>query len=114
MSMSNLSFLTKNKEGGQIENRFRHWETIYCHFRIDPSRPEKSVKFRWLNPLGKEEQIYLHTIDKTRKEAYFVVSWLSLDVPVLGDVVGSDYLGEWRVTISLGDRLICEEKFAVY
>jgi len=49
--------------------------------------------------LGKEERIYLHPIDKTRKEAYFVASWLSLDVPVFGDFIGSDYLGQWRVII---------------
>ncbi len=114
MPTNNLAFLTKSKDGGKPESQFRHWETIYCHFKVDPNIQEKSVKFRWINPLGKEEQVYLHPIEKLRKEAYFAVSWLSLDIPVLGDIAGSDYLGQWRVTVSLGDRIVCEEKFTVY
>ena len=107
-------FLTKNESGGTVENQFRHWETVYCHFKVDPGRPEKTVKFQWINPAGQKELVYVHVVDKTRKDAYFTVSWLSLDVPLLGDLVGSKYLGKWRVIISLNEKQVAEESFEVY
>ncbi len=110
----NEVFLTKQKTDGELANKFEYGETIYCHFKVDPRSREKTVNFQWINPLGEKEQVYVHLIDKTKKDPYFVVSWLCLDLPMFADLVGSKYLGDWRVIILLNNKQVAKAEFTVY
>ena len=112
--MAKNNILLSNSESvGRMATHFRHWEKVFCHFIVDPHIAAKILKFKWINPLGQEEQSYLHLIDKRRESEYVAHSWITIDAPLFSKAFGSKYFGKWRVEVFLDDKRVAEEWFIV-
>jgi len=104
------------KDGGmkEIRDDFTQKDKIYADFTFSPGEEEMGVEFRWINPLNKKEQSYFELVKSSQPlKKKTMICWLQMHPTLPEKIIGSRFLGRWRLEVWVNNRRVAEKAFVV-
>ena len=73
-----------------------------------------NIEFRWINPQNKKEQTYFELIESPiPPKEITLLCWLLLQPSLSDKIIGSRFVGRWRLEIWVNSRRVAEKAFDV-